>query len=93
MRGNKNHQNSLADVMTRISVLPASKRVDALLDAFGDMLNAMDPRRVRKLRDEIMVHFSTCGCSFETSELMIDLINAHLALRERGPRRHATRRR
>ena len=68
--------------MTRISALPSDKRVDALLDYFEATLEGMETRTIRSLRDQIMERFATCGASYETCTLMIELIDAHLAVRE-----------
>jgi hypothetical protein len=81
-------QKNFADAMAQISTLPPSERIDALLGFFRDVLNRMDSGTIRKLRDQVMARFSTCGCSFETCELVIEFINGHLALRE--ARRHAS---
>lgn len=68
--------------MAQISVLPAHKRIDALLAFFVQVINAMDLNAVRDLRNQVMDRFATCGCSFETTQLMIQFIDGHLALRE-----------
>jgi hypothetical protein len=85
-----NRSHSFATAMTRISVLPTDQRVDALLEFFIDVLNATDPERIRTMRDQVVERFSTCGGSFETCQLIIELINGHLALREAVAWRHAT---
>jgi hypothetical protein len=87
MSAELDRQKSFADALTRISLLPRHKRIDALLDCFVEILQAMDSGTIRRLRDEMMERFSTCGCSFETCSLMIQFINGHLALRNSG--RHA----
>jgi hypothetical protein len=82
MRADVTRQNSFANAMSRISALPSDKRVDALLEYFESTLNGMDTRRIRTLRDQIMERFSTCGSSFETCTLMIELTDLYLAVRE-----------
>jgi hypothetical protein len=74
--------NDFAEVMSRISLLPASEQVDAVLDYFVEVLAPMNPGTIRELRDQLMEHFSTCGGSFYTCEMMIAFIDAHLELRE-----------
>jgi hypothetical protein len=83
MRADPRRQNLFANAMTRISALPSGQRVDALLDYFEATLNGMEARTIRTLRDQIMERFATCGASYETCTLMIELIDTHLALRER----------
>ena len=73
---------SFTSEITRISALPENERVDALLDYFVRVLDGMEPDTIRTLRDQVMERFSTCGCSFETSHLMVELIDAHLAAHE-----------
>lgn len=80
-----NRPLAFADAMTRISTLPNSERVDALLHYFVGVLSAMDTDTIRAQRDQIMVRFSTCGCSFETCVLMVQFIDGYLASREAGP--------
>jgi hypothetical protein len=75
--------------MKHIALLPANQRVDALLNYFVGVLNAMDSGTIRRLRDQIMARFAMCGCSFDTCQLMIDFINGHLALRESAIHREA----
>ena len=75
-------QNSFANAMARISALPSDKRVDALLDYFEATLDGMETRDIRMLRDQIMERFATCGASYETCTLMIQLIDTYLAVRE-----------
>ena len=77
-----NRSHAFADAMARIAILPASERVDALLEFFVDVLARMDANAIRRLRDQVMERFATCGCSFETCRLMIEFINGHLALRD-----------
>ena len=74
-------EKTFAAAMAQISFLPANKRIDALLAFFVSVIDAMDAHSVRNLRDQVMARFSTCGCSFETSKLMIEFIDRHLALR------------
>lgn len=87
MRADLTRQNSFANAITRISALPADKRVGALLEYFEATLDGMDSRTIRTLRDQVMERFATCGSSFETCTLMIELIDIHLAWRE-SPRGH-----
>ena len=75
-------EKRFAATMTQISVLPAHQRIDALLAFFVSVIDEMDTSEVLELRDQIMDRFSTCGCSFETTRLMIEFINGHLALRD-----------
>ena len=75
-------KDSFAYAITRISALPTDKRVDALLEYFEATLDGMDSRTIRTLRDKVMERFATCGSSFATCTLMIELIDIHLALRE-----------
>lgn len=82
MTADFDREETFATVMAQISFLPAHQRIDALLAYFVDVIDRMEPNVVRALRDQVMTRFSTCGCSFETSRLMIDFINGHLALRE-----------
>lgn len=82
MTADFDREKSFATVMAQISFLPAHQRIDALLAYFVDVIDRMEPSSVRELRDQVMARFSTCGCSFETSRLMIEFINGHLALRE-----------
>ena len=74
--------SSFTSEITRISALPENERVGALLNYFVRVLDAMEPDTIRNLRDQVMERFSTCGCSFETSLLMIELIDVHLAVNE-----------
>jgi hypothetical protein len=74
--------SSFTSEITRISVLPENERVGALLHYFVHVLDGMEPDTIRTLRDQVMERFSTCGCSFETSLLMIELIDVHLAVNE-----------
>ena len=82
-------EESFATVMEQISVLPAHKRIDALLAFFVSVIDAMDSHAVRGLRNQVMGRFSTCGCSFETTRLMLQFIDGHLALREVTGQSHA----
>ena len=82
MRVYPTRQNSFADAMTRISALPSEQRVNALLDFFEATLDGMETRNIRTLRDQIMERFATCGASYETCTLMIQLIDTYLAVRE-----------
>lgn len=82
MTADFDRETSFATVMAQISFLPAHQRIDALLAYFVDVIDRMEPNVVRELRDQVMARFSTCGCSFETTSLMIEFINGHLALRE-----------
>lgn len=82
-------ERSFAAAMTQIAVLPAHKRIDALLEFFVGVIGAMDSAAVRTLRNQIMARFSTCGCTFETTRLMIQFIDYHLALREVTGTSHA----
>ena len=75
-------EKSFASAMTQIAVLPAHQRIDALLEFFVRIIGAMDVTTIRDLRDQVMDRFSTCGCSFETTRLMIQFIDYHLALRQ-----------
>jgi hypothetical protein len=79
--------NSFANLTKRISSLPANQQVDALLEYFVGVMAAMDPHAIRKSRDQIVERFSACGCRFEMCLLVIEFINAHLALRERASSR------
>ena len=83
-------EESFATVMAQISVLPADKRIDALLAFFVQVINAMDAGTVRDLRNQVMARFSTCGCSFETTRLMLQFIDGHLALREWSGQSHVS---
>jgi hypothetical protein len=74
--------SSFTSAMTRISVLPTDQRTGALLDYFLRMLDTQDEATIRRLRNQVMERFATCGASFETSVLMIELIDAHLARRQ-----------
>ena len=82
MPADSNREKCVTDVITQISLLPANTRIDALLEIFVGILDAMDSSTIRSLRDQVMERFSTCGCSFDTCRLMIEFINGHLALRE-----------
>ena len=82
MPADLDRQSSFTREMTRISALPENERVSALLNYFVRVLDGMDPDTIRSLRDQVIERFSTCGCSFETSLLMIELIDAHLAVHE-----------
>ena len=84
-----NRSPCYATALTRISVLPTDQRVNALLEFFIQLLNATDPAKIRTLRDQVVERFATCGASFETCQLMIELVNGHLALRESMCRRQA----
>jgi hypothetical protein len=75
-------EKSFASAMSQIAVLPAHQRIDALLEFFVKMIDAMSPSAVRDLRNQVMNRFSTCGCSFETTRLMVQFVDYHLALRE-----------
>ena len=83
-------EESFALTLARISTLPAHKRIDALLAFFVGVIDAMDSNSVRDLRNQVMDRFSTCGCSFETTRLMIQFIDNHLALREVTGQSHAS---
>ena len=83
-------EECFALTMAQISVLPANKRIDALLAFLVAVIDAMDPDAVRELRNQIMDRFSTCGCSFETMRLMLQFIDGHLALREVTGQSHAS---
>jgi len=82
MRGDPTRQNSFANAMAQIAALPSDKRVDALLDYFEATLDGMETHTIRTLRDQILERFANCGASYETCTLMIELIEAHLAVRE-----------
>jgi hypothetical protein len=82
MPADLDRQSSFTREIARISALPENERVDALLKYFVHVLDEMEPDMIRTLRDQVMERFSTCGCNFETSVLMIELIDAHLALNE-----------
>lgn len=82
MPADLDRQSSFTSEITRISVLPENERVGALLKYFVRVLDGMEPDTIRSLRDQVIERFSTCGCSFETSLLMIELIDAHLAVNE-----------
>lgn len=82
MTAEPEREKAFAATMELISLLPANQRIDTLLAYFVDVMEGMDVDTVRELRDQVMARFSTCGCSFETSRLMIEFINSHLALRE-----------
>jgi hypothetical protein len=90
MPAEMDRQKTFTETLTRISFLPASQRVDALLKAFVEILAAMDTDTIRNLRDQMLERFSTCGCSFETCTLMIEFINRHLALRRHTSELHPT---
>ena len=89
MTADFHRENPFATAITEISVLPAHKRIDALLDIFVSVIDSMDAGAISELRDQIMARFSTCGCTFETSRLMIEFINGHLALRKVTGSSHA----
>ena len=84
-----NREKTFADALAQISFLPANQRVDALLEYFVGILDAMDSATIRNLRDQVMERFSTCGCSFDTCRMMVEFINGHLALRELAANRFA----
>lgn len=82
MTADSEREKIFAATMELISFLPANQRIDTLLAYFVEVMGGMDLDTVRELRDQVMDRFSTCGCSFETTRLMIDFINGHLAMRE-----------
>jgi hypothetical protein len=82
MPADQDRQSSFTSEINRISVLPENERVGALLNYFVHVLDGMDPDTIRSLRDQVIERFSTCSCSFETSLLMIELVDAHLAVHE-----------
>lgn len=85
MPADLDRQSSFTSEVTRISALPENERLDALLTYFVRVLDEMEPDTIRTLRDQMMERFSTCGSSFETCLLMLELIDAHLAVNEVRP--------
>ena len=82
MSGAPTRQQEFTAAMAEIAALPPAERIDALLRFFADVLSAMDSATIRRMRDQLMTRFATCGCSFETCELVIEFINGQLALRD-----------
>ena len=68
--------------MAEISVLPEEQQVDALLHFFTTVLNETPTEAIRQKRNELMARFSNCGCSYETSSTLLELVDHHMALRE-----------
>ncbi len=68
--------------MAQIEGLPPHQRIDALLAFFVGVIGDMDTAGVRDLRNQIMDRFATCGCTFETTRLMIQFVDYHIALRQ-----------
>jgi lipase chaperone LimK len=75
-------EKSFATAMSQIDVLPPHRRIDALLEFFASVIGQMDSASVRDLRNQVMDRFSTCGCTFETTRLMIQFVDYNIALRE-----------
>ena len=82
MTAESDREKSFASAISQIAVLPAHQRIDALLAFFVNVIDAMNPSAVRDLRNQVMARFSTCGGSFETTRLMVQFVDYHLALRE-----------
>jgi hypothetical protein len=73
----------LDEALMRIAELPAEERASVLLDFFTDTLATMPVEEVRMRRDQLARRLFACGCQTETYTAIVDLVDAHLALREK----------
>jgi hypothetical protein len=83
MRDALKHQRVFEDVKARIAQLPVSERNATMIDFFVDVLAEMSPDRIRQLRGQVVERFGGSGQTSEACALMLELIDAHLALRSR----------
>jgi hypothetical protein len=69
--------------MAEVALMPAEQQVDALLELLTTVLNETSTEVVRQKRNQLMEHFANCGCSYETCSALLEMVDHHLALRER----------
>ncbi len=78
--------------MAEISALPKAQQLDALLHYFSTVLAELPLVTLRRRRAELIERFSHCGCGLETSSALLELVDLHVAARERlATRRDASR--
>ena len=76
--------------MAEVATLPAEQQVEALLQFFTTVLNEMSADAVRQKRNQLMEHFSTCGCSYDTCSALLEMVDHHVAARDRWAARQET---
>jgi hypothetical protein len=76
-------RKAFEEAKARFAELPPEARVGSMVDFFVEVLAEMTPERIRHLRGQVVGRFAKSRESFETCMLMIELIDAHLATREK----------
>lgn len=79
--------------MAEISALPKSQQLDALLQYFSTVLSELPLATLRRRRTALIERFSHCGCGFDTSSALLELVDLHVATRERQANRRESARR
>jgi hypothetical protein len=79
----RDRQKRFDAAMAEVALMPAEQQVDALLELLTTVLNETSTEVVRQKRNQLMEHFANCGCSYETCSALLEMVDHHLAMRER----------
>lgn len=85
MRTNPDRENLFQEAMARIGSVSPSEGADVLMHYFMSVLDGLDAGGMQRLRDELSTHFGGRYCGGHTCQMMVDLVNGHLAGRKTHP--------
>lgn len=79
MRTNPDRERLFQEAMARIGSMSPREGADVRLHYFMSVLDGLDAGCIQRLRDELSTHFGGRYCGDHLCQMMVELVNGHLA--------------